>query len=181
MTWKNSVDRYGSLPIALHWLMLLLLVGVYSCIELREFWPKGSVIREGLKTWHFMLGLSIFSLVWLRLGLRFSAPIPAIVPALPRWQATSANAMHYLLYVFMLAMPLGGWLLLSAAGKPIPFFGVELPALVGPDKDLAKQIKEIHTTIGTAGYFLIGLHAAAGLAHHYLRRDNTLVRMLPKR
>jgi len=39
-TWRNSVFRYGSLSIALHWLMLLLIAAVYTCIELRELFPK---------------------------------------------------------------------------------------------------------------------------------------------
>jgi cytochrome b561 len=78
-------------------------------------------------------------------------------------------------------MPLAGWLLLSAAGKPIPFFGLHLPALIGQSKDTAEFIKEIHETGGTVGYFLIGLHAVAALYHHYVVRDNTLLRMLPSR
>ncbi|MFO6255884.1 cytochrome b, partial [Pseudomonas aeruginosa] len=72
-------------------------------------------------------------------------------------------------------------LTLSTAGKPIPFFGLELPPLVDKNPDLAGQIKEWHETIGNAGYFLIGLHAAAALFHHFVSRDNTLVRMLPQR
>jgi len=67
MQWRNSTERYGSLSMGLHWLMLLLLVAVYGCIELREFFPKGSEPREALKIWHYMLGLSVFVLVWLRL------------------------------------------------------------------------------------------------------------------
>jgi cytochrome b561 len=78
-------------------------------------------------------------------------------------------------------MPLLGWLILSGENKPVPFFGIELPALIGANKVLAKQLEEIHETIGNVGYFLIGLHAVAALAHHYIHRDNTLVRMLPSR
>ena len=78
----------------------------------------------------------------------------------------------------MIGMPIGGWLILSAEGDPVPFFGLELPALVSPDKALAEQIEEIHETVGTIGYWLIGLHALAALYHHYVKRDNTLRRML---
>jgi cytochrome b561 len=78
----------------------------------------------------------------------------------------------------MIGMPLAGWLILSSAGKPVPFFGLELPALIAENKDLSKQIKEIHETVGQLGYFLIGLHALAALFHHYILRDNTLYRML---
>jgi len=181
MNRKNTSPRYGRLSIGLHWLMLILIAVVYACIELKGNFPKGSETRELLKQWHFMLGLSVFALVWLRLLARALSPIPAIEPPLPTWQALPAKLMHLALYALMIGAPLAGWLILSAAGKPIPFFGLELPALIGPDKELAGQIKELHELAGTAGYWLIGLHAIAGLYHHYVARDNTLTRMLPGR
>ena len=181
MSWKNDEHRYGGLSIALHWLMLVLMVGVYACIELKGNFPKGSEPRELLKQWHFMLGLSVFVLVWLRLAARLIAPTPKIVPAIPAWQAMPAKLMHLALYGLMIGAPLAGWLILSAAGKPIPFFGLELPPLIDQNPELAGQIKELHELAGTAGYWLIGLHAVAALFHHYVSRDNTLTRMLPRR
>jgi cytochrome b561 len=181
MSIRNTTARYGSLSIGLHWLMLLLIVAVYACIDLRGYYPKGSDAREALKTWHFMLGLSIFSLVWLRLFFNITSPTPRIKPNPPKWQSLSAKLMHVALYVLMIAMPLLGWLLLSASGKSIPFFGLELPALVAKNKDLADLVKDIHETGGTLGYFLIRLHAIAAIYHHYFLRDNTLKHMLPGR
>jgi cytochrome b561 len=181
MSLRNTSTRYGTLSIAMHWLMLLLIIGVYACIELRELYPKGSDPREAFKTWHFMLGLSIFFLVWLRLLLRLTSPTPAIVPSIPRWQSIAAKIMHAGLYLLMIITPLLGWMILSTAGKPIPFFGFELPALMAENKELVKVFKERHETIAEAGYYLIGLHAAAALFHHYVARDNTLLRMLPQR
>ena len=181
MQWRNNTERYGALSIGLHWLMLLLLVAVYACIELREFFPKGSDPREALKTWHYMLGLSVFVLVWLRLATNIIGHFPRIEPEPPRWQKWSARLMHLLLYILMICMPLAGWLMLSAEGKPIPFFGLHLPALINENKNTAELIKEIHVTAGTVGYFLIALHALAALIHHYVMRDNTLWRMLPIR
>ena len=63
MNWHNTPFRFGSLSIGLHWLMLLLFIGVYGSIELRELFEKGSDPREMLKSWHFMLGLLLFALV----------------------------------------------------------------------------------------------------------------------
>jgi cytochrome b561 len=177
---RNSTERYESLSVGLHWLMLVLIIAVYACIELREFYPKGSDLRNALKTWHFMLGLSVFVLVWARLAFIIIGQSPIILPVPPKWQLLLAKAIHYILYIFMIAMPLLGWLLLSASGKPIPFFGLQLPALINENKSLADSIKEIHETGGTIGYFVIGFHAAAGLFHHYFLRDNTLLRILPK-
>lgn len=181
MNWRNSTERYGSLATWLHWSMVLLLVAVYACIDLRGFFPKGSDPREALKTWHFMLGLSVLVFASIRLLTHLTAPAPRIEPTPPSWQTMSARLMHFALYVLMFGMPLAGWLLLSAKGTPIPFFGLQLPALVGQSKQLAAVIKEVHEAGGTAGYYLIGLHAAAALYHHYVVGDNTLLRMLPNR
>jgi cytochrome b561 len=179
MNWRNSTDRYGSLSIGLHWIMLLLLIAVFACIELRGLFPKGSDPREAMKIWHYMLGLSVLALVSLRLAVHIIGPSPDIEPNPPKWQKLFARVMHLALYVFMIGMPLAGWLMLSATGKPIPFFGLHLPALISENEPLAKLIKEVHKTAGTVGYFLIGLHAAAALFHHYIVKDNTLRRMLP--
>lgn len=181
MNWKNTEFRYGGLTITLHWLTLLLAVGIYACIELKGNFPKGSETRDLLMQWHFILGLSLFLLVWLRLLARFAGPTPHIEPPTPAWQAGLAKLMHIALYLMMIGLPVAGWLILSAAGKPIPFFGLELPPLVIKNPHLAEEIKEWHEIIGNAGYFLIGLHAAGALLHHFIRHDNTLVRMLPKR
>lgn len=177
----DTRQRFLPLSIALHWVMVLLISAVYATILLRENFPKGTDIREGLKTWHFMLGLAVLSLVIIRLIVRLSSRKPPITPEPPAWQRLLANATHFALYAFMLAMPLAGWIILSASGKPIPFFGFELPALTGQSKALAGQVKEWHESAGTVGYFLIGLHALAALFHHYVVKDDTLRRMLPGR
>lgn len=181
MNWKNTTIRYGSLSIGIHWLMLLLFIAVYGSIELRVLYEKGSDPREALKAWHFMLGLLVFGLVWLRIAARLSGPTPNIQPASDKVQQLSAKLLHLALYALMVGMPLTGWLVLSASGKVIPFFGLELPALIGENKDLAKQIKEVHEFVGTTGYYLLGLHVIAALYHHYIKRDDTLTRMLPER
>jgi len=180
MSWKNTDVRYGSVSIGFHWLMFFLLVAVYSCIELRELYPKGSDPREAFKAWHFMLGLTVFALVCLRLGFRLTQVTPAIEPALGNRQQLVAKIVQLLLYVLMIGMPLGGWLILSGEGKPIPFYGLELPPLMAENEDAAEFIEDIHKLIGKIGYFLIALHTLAALFHHYIQKDNTLVRMLPR-
>jgi cytochrome b561 len=179
MSRKTDEIRFGPLLIGLHWLMLLLILAVYLCIELRVLYPRGSEIREALKTWHFMLGLSIFALVWLRLAVRLAGRAPRISPAPPAWQLHIAHATELAIYLFMIAMPLIGWAILSAEGAPVPFFGLQLPQLTGESEALAKRLEEVHELIGNVGYFLIGIHAAGALVHHYIQRDDTLSRMLP--
>jgi len=179
MSWKNTNQRYGTLSIALHWLMFLLMVAVYATIELRGLFPKGSDPREAMKALHFMLGLSVLLLVILRIYAKVTSATPIITPGLSPLQDYAAKLGHLALYGLMVVMPVLGWLMLSAAAKPIPFFGLALPPLIAENKELAKSLKEIHETIGVIGYYLIGIHVLTVLYHHHIRKDNTLARMLP--
>ncbi|MFM5395825.1 cytochrome b [Aeromonas veronii] len=177
----NSEQRYGTLNIGLHWLTLWAMIAVYALIEFRDIFPKGDPGRDLMKEWHFMLGLLIFALVFVRLALRWMSPTPRIVPEFSPLMHKLAKLAHLALYGFLILTPLFGWLLLSAAGKPIPFFGLELPALLSPSPDLKGLIKEVHETLGNIGYALIGLHTVAALYHHHILKDNTLTNMLPPR
>ncbi|HRP74692.1 MAG TPA: cytochrome b [Xanthomonadaceae bacterium] len=181
MTEAARTLTFNRWSIALHWAMVLLFVLVYAFIELRVLFDKGSIPRDTLKSLHFMFGLLVFALVWVRLFLRLRYAAPPIVPAAPAWQKLASGVVQVALYVFMIGMPLAGWTVLSAAGKPIPFFGLHLPPLVGVDKALAEYVEGIHKTVGAAGYWIIGLHALVALGHHYVRKDNTLRRMLLRR
>jgi len=167
----NINTRYSTASIAMHWAMVLLFIAVYVLINLADGFEKGSPQRQAARDWHGMFGLLIFALVWLRIALRVLGTTPAL------WLEKLTKLGHLALYALMIALPLLGWLLLSARGKPIPFFGLELPALIAPDKPLGRTIKEIHEFGGNLGYFLIGGHAIAALFHHYVLKDNTLLRM----
>jgi cytochrome b561 len=161
--------------------MVLLIAGVFAAAKLRGYYPRGSDTRGLLKSLHYTLGLTVLSLVLVRLIVRSRTSEPEIVPAQAAWQTALARLVHVVLYAAMLGMPLLGWLILSGEGHVIPFYGASLPPLMGENKDLAHSIEGVHEFIGNALYFVIGLHALAALAHHYVFRDNTLTRMLPAR
>ncbi len=176
---RASQQNYSNWMVSLHWLTVLLIIAIYASIEFRGIFEKGTAERDLIKEVHFVLGLSVWFITLLRLVVRRFSPIPPIVPA-PSATALKISAlMHLALYGFLLLMPLLGWLILSAGDKVIPFWGFQLPALIGPDPDLASSIKEIHELVGKAGYLLIAVHTLGALAHHYRLKDNTLKRMLP--
>lgn len=181
MTTTATAERYSGTTIFLHWLILVLIVTSYASMELKDFFPKGSDVREGMKYWHFSVGLSILALVVVRIAARLAGPAPPIVPAPPAYVASAAKAGHIALYALMVMMPIGGWLILSGEGKAIPLWGLELPPLIGEDKDFAGLIEDLHEIGAKIGYLLIAIHAAAALYHHHVVKDNTLRRMLPGR
>lgn len=176
----TAAFRYSTALVAVHWFMALLMVAVFASIELRVLYAKGTEMRDFMKALHFMLGLSVLLMVTLRLAARWASPKPIEATAtnpMQTWAHRLAAVGHLALYGFMLLMPLAGGLALSAAGKPIPFFGLELPALMGPDKTFATDIKQLHETVGELGYWLIGIHVAAALGHHYILKDGLMSRM----
>jgi cytochrome b561 len=169
--------RYSSLVIGLHWFIFLLMIAIYSTMEFRGIFEKGSEPRELMKTIHFMLGASLLFLVVIRIAARIFSTTPAIMPPLKPQLKILSKLMHFALYILMIAMPISGWLMLNAEGQAVPFFGLVLPILVAEDKSLAEQLEELHEIGATVGYVLIGLHTAAALFHHYVMKNNVLLRM----
>jgi superoxide oxidase len=173
-------DRYALPMVVLHWLMLVILAAVLLLVEWLHYIPKDDTAFRGVvRDWHKSLGLLVLALVWVRLALRLVTTTPPITPAPPRWQRWAGNAVHVALYAVMIATPIAGWLMSNANGRTAAFFGLVLPALLAENKPLARQIYEVHETLGHALMVLVGIHAAAGLFHHYVQKDNTLARMLP--
>ena len=177
--------RYTTVSIALHWLLALVIVGMFAVgVYMTDlaFSPQ----RLKLYNWHKWAGVTFLALTVLRLLWRVTHRPPvlpaAVTHAMPRWQMRAYHATHHLLYVLFFAVPLLGWAYSSAAGFPIVWFGqVALPDLVGADKALAELIKPLHELSALALMGLVGLHVAAALKHHWVDRDGLLLRMVPGR
>ncbi|MGV8959687.1 MAG: cytochrome b [Stenotrophomonas sp.] len=181
MTLKNTATGWGGVSQTLHWLiaLLILLLGIVG-LTMGEL-PK-TPQYFWVYTAHKSLGISVLTLVALRLGWRLYAGTPLAVAGTPRWQERIASATHVLLYVLMFALPLSGWLFDSASGlRPFRLFGqFEMPKLSAPDE----QLRAISHAVHEWGFWLlitlVIVHAAAALYHHVHQRDDTLVRMLPQ-
>ncbi len=180
MTISSSHARYTSLSIALHWLTLLLMVAIYVAIEMHESLPRGHALRRPMEDWHIYLGVCLLPIAIFRGIMILRTDIPAIVPPPPGWQIAVTKAMKVYLYVLMIGAPLLGWTMLNAEGQSASLFGLSLPHLVGESEALADFTSEAHEILGVSGYFFIAIHAFAALYHHYLVKDNTLSRMLPR-
>ena len=172
-------NRYRPGQRWLHWLTAVLLVLAYVAIEFRGDFARGSPARLLLMQTHFWAGLAVLALLLPRLLLRVRHGVPPILPALPAWQAVPAKVLHLALYAFLLAQPVLGIATAWADGKEllVPLLGVPVPALLAPDPALAHALEDLHEGIGTAFYWVIGLHVLASLYHHFVRRDDTLRRM----
>jgi cytochrome b561 len=176
---RASVPRYTGVAIVLHWLVALLIlgsfvVGIYMVnLDLSPWKLK-------VYSWHKWTGVTIFLLVALRLAWRVSHRPPALPAAMPEWQRHAAAIAHALLYLLMLAVPLSGWVMSSAGGFPVVYFGVlQLPDLVAKNKDLFELMKSVHFALNKALLAIVIVHVVAAVKHHYVDRDDVLVRMVP--
>jgi cytochrome b561 len=177
--------RYTTTAIALHWVLAIALVGIFSVGLYMADLPF-SPQRLKLYNWHKWAGITILTLSALRLLWRLShkpPPLPtAITHAMPSWQMRAYNATHVALYALFFIVPLVGWAYSSAAGFPVVVFGVlPLPDFVPVDKALAELIKPLHGFSAYALAALVVLHVAAALKHHWVDKDGLLNRMLPAR
>lgn len=172
--------RHRPLTIVLHWLSLLLIVGGVACVLAREG-VEDRGLRLLLLELHRNAGLLVLALAALRLLTRLRPGHARPEHGLPTVLRRLAKASHGLLYLGLLATPLLGWALSSARGQLPQLFGLlPLPALVARDRDLAETLAECHEALAWLLIVLIGLHAAAALWHHHVRKDDVLRSMLPR-
>jgi len=169
---------YAPAQRRLHWLVAALVVAVYLAMELRGVFARGSTPRTLMMQSHFWLGLSVFALAVWRLALRRRLAVPPISPTPAAWSAALSKLLHWAFYAFFLAMPVLGLLTLWTGGRSLLLpGGALLPSPLAEDEALHEALEQVHTTIGEAFYWVIGLHIAAALYHHFVRRDDTLRRM----
>lgn len=169
-------DTYPRPLVLLHWLVFAAAALAVAAIEIKGFFPKGSPERAQMTLWHESFGLVVLLLMTLRLVVRASVKVPPLPPG-PRWMELSAQAMHWLLYLLMLAMPVLGVLALAWSGKPVPFFGASWTLPLTVDMPLGRSLKDIHETGANLVFAAVGLHAAAALWHQFVLKDGLLRRM----
>jgi cytochrome b561 len=171
-------ERYSLPLIGLHWLTLLLIIAAYVLASLLEDMTL-SPLKLQLYSWHKWVGISVLFLLPLRLLSRFVDHFDHRFQ-LTALEVKASSAVHGLLYLLLIAVPMFGWLHSSAAGFSVVWFGVlPLPDMVGKDKALAEIFKELHEGSVNLLVTLVVLHAAAALYHHHIRRDGVLARMVP--
>jgi|WetSurMetagenome_2_1015567.scaffolds.fasta_scaffold296642_1 superoxide oxidase len=167
--------KYRLLARAFHWGIALLMAGMFISIWIRSFTERDSPERAFWMGVHTSLGILVFGLTVLRLITR-RAPPPPLEHGLTH---AAAVAMHWLLMLATLLVPLTGFVRVIARGRDVNFFGLAIPSLTGDAPDVYNVARALHG--GLMEYTvlaLIALHAAAALWHHVVLKDATLRRML---
>ena len=175
----SAVARYTRSAILLHWLTALLVIVTFPLgIYVHEL--AFSPFKLQLVSYHKWIGVTIFLLTVVRLVWRALHRPPPLPGTIPVWQQRAAHGLHHLLYLLLLFIPVSGWLMSSAKGVPVVYFGlVQLPDLVGKDKELGDMLQEIHEALNLGMLLLVIMHIAAAFKHQFLDKDSLMLRMSP--
>ena len=165
--------RFAFPARVLHWLMAVLIIAML-------FIGVGMISTAGpayplLLAWHRPLGIALVVLAVIRVVVRLTHRPPALPADLPAAQVLAAKGSHYLLYASMIAMPLIGWAMLSAAGSPVQLApGFVLPPILPHNALVFGWLRRAHGVIGYLFFALILAHLGAALFHGLVRRDGVL-------
>lgn len=178
MPLKSSDSRWGSIAQWLHWLMALAIIG-NGILGLIMVDMSRGMTKLNIFAIHKSIGLTVLALLILRVCWRMLDRKPRDEP-MPRLQSIAAHATHGVLYLFMLAIPLSGWIYNSAHGYPLQWFKwFNLPALMEKNETISEIAGETHEILFWVLVAVLVAHVGAALVHHVFERDNTLLRMLP--
>jgi len=184
---RHTSANYTAIAKTLHWLMATLIV----CMLVLGWIMTADDILDGhgksvaLQV-HESIGMIVLTLGVLRLTWRWMTPPPPLPAFMPGWERIAAHLSHVVLYVLMLAMPLVGWMMISTMPHNALFFGLfpipNLPFLhdLPNKKDVREILQNIHWFLAWVIVAFVVLHAGAALKHHFIERDDILLRMAPQ-
>jgi cytochrome b561 len=179
MSIRNTPARWGHLAQFLHWLIVALIITQVILASIAEDLPIG-VKKLAMYARHKSVGITILALAVIRLLWRWLNPTPTLPTTLKPYERTLAGLTHFGLYLLLFAMPLTGWMMTSARGFPVSWFGFfQLPDFVPKNDALYDAMKGTHHVLATLLYAIVFLHVAAALKHHFFLKDDVLRRMLP--
>jgi cytochrome b561 len=179
MILRNTTRRWGAIAQLLHWLIVLFIVAQFTLATLFDGLPAGAK-KLTLLSRHKSIGITILVLALLRLAWRWNNPTPTLPDTLKPYERVLARLTHRLLYGLLFAVPLSGWLMSSARGFPVSWFGFfQLPDLVPKNKALYQALLTTHEILAWTLGIVATVHLLAALKHHFVHKDDVLRRMLP--
>lgn len=180
MQLANDDEQYGLIHKIFHWAIAVLILALIP-VGLGMSQMENSPLKFEIYAMHKSFGLLVLFLGVLRIIWRFFSPPPEHLETHKPWESALASAAHFWLYVCVIGMPLTGWLMSSAAEFPVPFFGAQLPYIIGKDENLAGIFGQAHEILAYTLLIVLALHMAGALKHHVIDKDETLQRMSWKR
>jgi len=179
IVWRNRVDRYGVVHVAIHWLTAATVVGLFALglwmVDLTYHHPW----YNAAPTIHKSVGMLLIGLMLVRVAWRLSSTLPRPAAGVKPWEARAAHIGHLLIYVLVFTVLASGYLIPTADGVGVRVFDwFAVPALPPLSPEQESIAGTWHEILAWALIALVAGHAAAALKHHFRDRDATLRRML---
>lgn len=172
----NDDQDFGAIARFFHWVIAFLILGMLV-LGLTMGSVNYGLPRHEVYSLHKSIGLLILFLAIGRILWRFASVPPDALETHAKWERALARIVHLFLYLAIFAMPITGWLMSSAAGRPPTFFGLPVPRFLEKDEALAGIFSTAHEWIAYGLIAVIGLHVAGAIKHHLIDKDATLRRM----
>ena len=181
MQWRNSQRGYGAAAQFVHWFSVLLVGVAWVLGTVGEDLPRGSA-REFGEQIHVSAGELIAILLIVRVAWRLIDPPPPPEPTpLGSVANLAAKIVHLALYGLLAAVVAVGVATQFAEGDALSLLGIfDIASPWTKDKTFAHDMKEIHETLANGLIILATIHAGSALVHHFVFRDRTLSRMMPR-
>jgi cytochrome b561 len=162
----------------LHWLVAFFMLSVIPVAWSFAFVSPED--RAGAIPVHVSIGLIVVFLTLLRLAWRRAAPPPPIPQATPGWMQRGASIGHFLLYALILVQGVLGIWMAALSPVDIRIFNLfDLSELAPASAGSVAALRQIHFAVACLLTATIFGHVAAALWHHFLLRDDVMIRMLP--
>lgn len=131
---------------------------------------------------HKQLGVIVLTLAILRVLWRITHKYPNLKGIVSPLDEFFAQVGHILLYILMVLMPLSGVLLSQGAGREVSLLWFKIPAIIGTQTPEGKEYLFLsHKYISITLAVILGAHILAALYHHFIKKNNILLRMMPDR
>ncbi len=179
MNITNTKDSYGIVAILLHWVMAILIVGLFVLGVYMVDLDYYSKWYNAAPWWHKSLGMVVFFLLIVRIVWLCANQRPLPLATYMRWEVIAAKFTHVLFYILLILLSVSGYFITTAKGASIDMFAwFDIPALTRLDKDQAEIAGELHEIAAYVMALLFLLHVCATVKHHFLDKDTTLTRIL---
>lgn len=176
---RNTTSSYGLISRKLHALIAVLFILMLICGMVMGWLPAGE-FRHFVNNAHKVTGVTLLTLMLFFVFWSLLNPKPKYPDYMPAWNKTLASITRELLYITALLMPLSGWVMSTASGKPPHFFNWGLPMPWIPlNNSWASFAYDVHGFLAWVLASLITIHILGALKHHLIDKDDVLKRMKP--
>jgi cytochrome b561 len=174
LTTNNEADRYGHVSRFLHWTTAILFLALIPMGIFASIIPEGTEYRNAYYVAHKTLGVIVFALLPCRLIWNQISKRPALDQSLKTHERKLAHIAHILLYGFMFALPITGFVMTSFHGYPTFFFAWELEPLWAPSDNATIIWGTLHKyLLPYLLYIVLGAHILGALKHQFIDKHDT--------